>query len=72
MKQKVRTVTEDANLRGAAMIMQRYKVGCLPGVRDDKSVGIITDTDYVAIATNFLEQMELFESEEDEDVPGCG
>jgi len=67
MRKKVRSVTEDADLRGAAVIMQRYKIGCLPVVRDEKIVGIITETDYVAIAINLLEQMELFESEEDEE-----
>ena len=67
MRKKVHTVTEDTDLRGAALTMQRYKIGCLPVVRDDKIVGIITDTDYVTIAINLLEQMELFDEEADAD-----
>jgi CBS domain-containing membrane protein len=69
MRKKVHTVTEDTDLRGAAMTMQRYKIGCLPVVRDNKIVGIITDTDYVGIAINLLEQLELFD-EEDSDFSG--
>ena len=61
MRKKVHTVTEDADLRGAALTMQKYKIGCLPVVRDNKIIGIITDTDYVTIAINLLEQMELLE-----------
>ena len=67
MRQKVHTVTEDTDLRGAALTMQRLKIGCLPVVRDDEVIGIITDTDYVSIAINLLEQMELLEDEGDND-----
>ena len=70
MRKKVHTVTEDTDLRGAALTMQRYKIGCLPVVRDNKIVGIITDTDYVTIAINLLEQMELFEGEGEDDFAG--
>lgn len=65
MREKVHTATEDTDLRGAALTMQKYKIGCLPVLRDDKIVGIITETDYVSIAINLLEQMELLEDEGD-------
>jgi CBS domain-containing membrane protein len=61
MRKKIHTVTEDTDLRGAALTMQRYKIGCLPVITDNKIVGIITDTDYVGIAINLLEQLELFD-----------
>ena len=46
--------------------MQSHKHGCLPVVADGKLVGIITDSDFISIAINLLEQVELLE-EQDED-----
>jgi CBS domain-containing protein len=54
------------HLRQAALHMQSHKHGCLPVVADDKLVGIITDSDFIAIAINLLEQVELLE-DQDED-----
>jgi predicted transcriptional regulator len=50
-------------LRTAAMYMQAHKYGCLPVVSDNKLVGIITDSDFIAIAINLIEQAELNEEE---------
>jgi len=58
MSVSVNTVDESASLRGAALYMQKNKIGCLPVLRGDKLVGIITDSDFVAIAINLMEQME--------------
>jgi len=53
------SVDETVGLRAAALHLQKYKHGCLPVVATDgKLMGIITETDYVAIAINLLEQME--------------
>ncbi len=41
--------------------MQKHKIGCLPVVEDNKLVGIITDSDFVAIAINLLELQEEIE-----------
>lgn len=58
------TTDENASLRGAALRMQHHKIGCLPVVRDGILIGIITDSDFVAVAINLMEQLELVEPEE--------
>ena len=58
------TTDEHANLRGAALRMQHHHIGCLPVVRDGILIGIITDSDFVAVAINLMEQLELVEPEE--------
>jgi acetoin utilization protein AcuB len=45
MTRKVITVTEDTPLEEAARIMADNKIGGLPVMREDKLVGIITETD---------------------------
>jgi len=65
MSSPVQTADESSSLRGAAMHLQKYKLGCLPVLRDGKLVGIITDSDFVAIAINLMEQLESGEPEED-------
>ena len=52
MTEDVITVTEDTPLEEAALIMAENKIGGLPVMRDDKLVGIITETDLFRI---FLE-----------------
>ena len=42
----------------AARFLEKHKIGCLPVLDDGKLVGIITDTDFVAVAINLLEQLE--------------
>jgi CBS domain-containing protein len=72
MTTPVQTVDENASLRGTAMHLQKNKLGCLPVLRKGKLVGIITDSDFIAIAINLMEQLEQgepddFEFEDDED-----
>ena len=66
----VATVDVNARLRQAALFMEKHSIGCLPVVDDGKLVGIITDTDFVAVAINLLEQIEETEpvAEDYEDV----
>jgi acetoin utilization protein AcuB len=54
MEREVITVTEDTTLEEAARIMADNKIGGLPVMRDDKLVGIITETDLFKI---FLEML---------------
>jgi CBS domain-containing protein len=54
----VATVDVNASLRHAALFLEKHKIGCLPVLDDDKLVGIITDTDFVGVAINLLEQIE--------------
>ncbi len=63
MIRNVSSIHKTGSLRQAAMYLQSHKYGCLPVVSDDRLVGIITDTDFIAIAINLLEQVELCEEE---------
>jgi acetoin utilization protein AcuB len=66
MKVKVKTVmvkniittTEDTPIEEAAHLMLDHKIGCLPVIRDNKLVGIITEGDI------FRTFMELFAARE--------
>jgi len=64
MSSPVQTVDEHASLRGVALHLQKQRMGCLPVTRDGALVGIITDSDFVAIAIHLMEQLELAEPEE--------
>lgn len=64
MTSPVQTVDEHAGLRGTAMHMQKNKMGCLPVLNEGRLVGIITDSDFVSIAINLMEQMEFSEPDE--------
>ena len=65
MTSPVQTVDENASLRGTAMHLMKNRLGCLPVTRDEKLVGIITDSDFVAIAIHLMEQLEQGEPEVD-------
>jgi CBS domain-containing membrane protein len=61
MTTKLSVVDEKMNLRQAALLLQAHKYGCLPVVVKGKLKGIITDSDFVAVVINLLEQLELTE-----------
>ena len=58
MVTEVATVDEHASLRKAALFLEIHRIGCLPVVTDGDLRGIITDTDFVGVAINLLEQIE--------------
>ncbi|MDX1516988.1 MAG: CBS domain-containing protein [Woeseiaceae bacterium] len=60
------TVDRRASLRQAALFIEKHKIGCLPVVESEKLIGIITDTDFVGVAINLLEQLEDSEPPDDE------
>ena len=60
------TIDERASLRQAALFIEKHSIGCLPIVTDGKLRGIITDTDFVAVAINLLEQIESSEPVDEE------
>ncbi|MCW8963670.1 MAG: CBS domain-containing protein [Gammaproteobacteria bacterium] len=68
MIKDVVTIHQSDHLRQAALYMQSHKHGCVPVLADDRLVGIITDSDFVSIAINLLEQVELLEEQADEDI----
>jgi CBS domain-containing protein len=51
MSHPVITISADASVKEAARLMGENKIGCLPVVKDEKFVGLVTETDilrYVA------------------------
>ncbi|MEP5567817.1 MAG: CBS domain-containing protein [Halioglobus sp.] len=66
MTSPVQTVDENASLRGTALHLMQNRLGCLPVIRDDTLIGIITDSDFVGVAINLMEQLEQSEPEVDE------
>ena len=66
MVSDVITVDTRASLRTAALFIEKHKIGCLPVVSNGKLLGIITDTDFVAVAINLLEQLEETEPADDD------
>lgn len=64
MTSPVQTVDEQTGLRGAALHLQKNKLGCLPVVREGRLAGIITDSDFVEIAISLMEQLEASEPDE--------
>ena len=71
MVKDIATVDENASLRQAALFLEKHRIGCLPIVTDGNLHGIVTDTDFVGVAINLLEQIEdnepVDESEANED-----
>lgn len=65
------TISKNASLLQAAVHIRESGHGCLPVVSDGKLVGILTDSDFVEIAINLLEQREEVEFEEEisDDIP---
>lgn len=51
MIKDVKTADPDEKLQYAVDKMKKYKVGCLPVVRDNTLIGIITETDIIKIIT---------------------
>lgn len=66
MVRDLATVDEHASLRQAALFLEKHRIGCLPVVTNGVLRGIITDTDFVAVAINLLEQLEDTESVDDD------
>ncbi|MFO6423667.1 CBS domain-containing protein [Motilimonas sp. KMU-193] len=64
MTKNLTTVDPKASVKAAALYIQQHKFGCLPVVKNGKLIGIITDTDFVAVAINLLELEELHDNEE--------
>ena len=64
MKTGVKTVSSSTSAREAAKLMEKLKIGCLPIVDDQKLVGIITDSDFLGVAINLMEQFDEQEAED--------
>lgn len=55
MKTEVATVTPETPTIEALRMMRRLKVGCLPVVQNERLVGIITEEDFMDLASKLLE-----------------
>ncbi len=51
MSEQLHTTTPDTPLSEAAAIMLKHRVGCLPVVDDGELVGILTEGDFLRLAT---------------------
>lgn len=54
MRTDVQTVSPDTRTTDAIALMQRYRMGCLPVVQDERLVGVITEQDFLGIASKLL------------------
>ena len=63
MIRDVKVIHKEDSLRQAALYLQSHKFGCLPVISDGSLVGIITDSDFIDIAINLLEQAEIIEDD---------
>lgn len=54
MTKSPRWIGADAMARDAAALLLRHKIGCLPVLDGDKVVGIVTESDFVAMAHRAL------------------
>ena len=55
MRKDLTTVTPETPTIDALRTMRRLRVGCLPVVQDDRLVGIVTEEDFMEIASKLLE-----------------
>ena len=55
MKREVVTVTPETPTLEALRTMRRLRVGCLPVLQDDRLVGLITEEDFMDLASKLLE-----------------
>lgn len=56
MKREVTTVGPETPTIEALRLMRKLRVGCLPVVQNDRLIGIVTEEDFMEIASKMLEQ----------------
>lgn len=64
MHKQVITVAPETPTMEAIALMQRHKIGCLPVIRNDRLVGIVTERDFMNVAAQLL--TEVLGSKEEE------
>lgn len=57
MVNKIITVSPDATITEAMTIMKRNKIGCLPVVKNHKLIGVVTESDFMGVASSLLARM---------------
>ncbi len=58
MQTDVHCITIDTSLKIAAKILVEHKYGCLPILRDNKLIGIITEADFLKFTIKLLEEID--------------
>jgi len=58
MRTDVKAVQEDTALREAAQILLNHKYGCLPVVRGETLVGIITEADFLRLTISLMDALD--------------
>lgn len=58
MIKEVTTVSPKTGIREAALYLQKHKYGCLPVIDKEQLVGIVTDSDFVAVAIHLMEVLD--------------
>ena len=61
MTKDILTTHPKDSLRAAGLTLQKHKYGCLPVIDNGELVGIITDSDFVGVAINLIEEQDNFE-----------
>lgn len=57
MARNLVTVSPETSTLDAIATMREHKISCLPVVRDDRLIGIVTERDFMRIAGQLLEEM---------------
>lgn len=68
MVKDILTVTPGTKTIDALMMMKEYDIGCLPVVKNDKLVGIITEHDFVAISNQLLHEVTELKKENEKEL----
>lgn len=61
MTEDILTTHPKDSLRAAGLTLQKHKYGCLPVIDNGALVGIITDSDFVGVAINLIEEQDSYE-----------
>ena len=61
MSKDILTIHPKDSLKAAGLTLQKHKYGCLPVIENKLLVGIITDSDFVAVAINLIEKQDDIE-----------
>ncbi len=58
MRTDVTTVAPDTTTAEALGLMRRMRIGCLPVIQDGRLIGILTEEDFMGLASKLLDQDE--------------
>jgi CBS domain-containing protein len=48
------TISPEASTLEAIELMRRHRIGCLPVVKDERLVGIVTERDFMNVAAELM------------------